>query len=112
MLEPNGYVIFGDDEAPAQSEEVLAVALAAAGLAPWTGDGLPRVVLLQNHGSKSKFFEAGYWLGRGVPLIFVGSGERARKRASMVKRFTGWVALDDAANLPEVLEKLGLKGGA
>jgi hypothetical protein len=67
------------------------------------------VVIFGHRSDKGSWFEAGYWAGAGVPLVYLGAGHgRSARRGHLVQRFRGWNVADGLGRLPDVLARLGL----
>jgi hypothetical protein len=91
LMEPHGFVLLstGDNAEPWQSE--MYMSLRAIGYGPWDGNGRPLFVVLASSGSKSQWFQAGFYAGQGVPLFFVGKSARLRqKHRDAISRSGGW----------------------
>jgi hypothetical protein len=113
----SGYVVLAPDEKigpghrmPTRAE--VEEALAALGLGPWGGDGFPALVVLTPQATKGDYFEAGYWGGAGVPLVFLGGGHAAARRGRLVRRFGGWRAAAGLGDLPALVHHLVPPGAA
>jgi hypothetical protein len=107
-----GYVVLCPDTGNAPTRLNVEAVLDALGLDRWDGDGFPAVVIFGHWSDKGSWFEAGYWGGSGVPLVYLGGGHgRSARRGHLVQRFRGWSVADGLAGLPDVLARLGLVNG-
>jgi hypothetical protein len=107
-----GYVVLCPDTGHTPTGPEVEAALDALGVARWEGNGFPAVVVFGHRSDKGSWFEAGYWAGAGVPLVYLSAGYgRSARRGHLVQRFRGWSVADGLAGLPAVLARLGVSKG-
>jgi hypothetical protein len=78
---------------------------------PDKDNGRPALVVLDTHATKANWFEAGYWVGAGVPLFVIGGPTPFKKRhIEAVNRLGGWmVGVTSVADLLAAVVRRGLK---
>jgi hypothetical protein len=98
LLDPHGFCLMTHE----REDESLSLyrMLLGAGFAPWDRNGVPLFVVLESHGTKPQWFEAGLLAGMRVPLFLVGTGARFRKRhVDTIGRLGGWAASIEGTHL-------------
>jgi hypothetical protein len=100
------YVVLCPDEGVSPSRGEIEAVLDASGLERWDGNGWPSLVVMTPRTHKGDYFEAGYWAGQGVPLIFFQGGHRHARRGNLVQRFNGWKAAGTFDDLLSVVRRV------
>lgn len=103
------YLVLMPQDGCQPSAADVAAGLDAAGWSRWDGaSGLPDLAVFHTKGPKGDYFEAGFWAGRMVPLVFIGGGARCHSRKQLVSRLGGWtvVGKDGRGTVEELLAAL------
>lgn len=88
------YLVLMPPDGCEPSAAAVAAALDGIGWSRWGGAaGLPALVVFHTKGPKGDYFEAGFWAGRMVPLVFIGGGARCHSRKQIVSRLGGWTVV-------------------
>jgi hypothetical protein len=107
-MDPHGFcLLMHEREAEQQGLYRL---LLDVGFAPWDRNGLPLFTVLESHGSKQQWFEAGFLAGARVPLFLVGTGAKFRQRhIETIGRLGGWAASIEGKDLVNQIGRRGIK---